>query len=397
TVQSARRKLYSPRRSHPAVSEFCTPHLRYFGYSWSMPSRRRNISPFKLFSLLLAVAHEPKPASTQRSQQSCFLSLLSPVGPRLEGRGFSGWRRGVDVEVSQRASMIFPARQSCLVGSPLAGRCGISSAPRTRAQAGGGGGYGEIKGSRGTDGVEGTDAEEGSTELDAMWSRAAIGAREAEALRDITHTLDLVYAVMPEIQERLRNATGKEGFGAGYEDVPLGFYRDSNLKPMNWRDAVVSMKPGSGTKGLDETHESRATWEHRGRGEGGASVLLKEVVEEVLDEWEESVGDRLLEDRFPAIYPEISPEISGTDARRSYRRELGNTASVRVGTRYGGPPPGEHGPWRWGQLEPGSPLEKELRAEIASYPRRLPRRLRRYYQGKVAWVTGADRGLGERV
>ena len=99
--------------------------------------------------------------------------------------------------------------------------------------------------------------------------------------------------------------------------------QDSNLKPMNWRDAVVSMKPGSGTKGLDETHESRATWEHRGRGEGGASVLLKEVVEEVLDEWEESVGDRLLEDRFPAIYPEISPEVCIQDG------EVGATAFLR--------------------------------------------------------------------
>ena len=36
----------------------------------------------------------------------------------------------------------------------------------------------------------------------AAFSRAAIGAREAEALRDITHPLDLVYAVMPEIQVR---------------------------------------------------------------------------------------------------------------------------------------------------------------------------------------------------
>ncbi|CAM9849978.1 unnamed protein product, partial [Laminaria digitata] len=71
--------------------------------------------------------------------------------------------------------------------------------------------------------------------------------------------------------------------------------------------------------------------------------------------------------------------------------------SARVGTRYGGPAPGTHGPWRWGQLVKGSALEKKLKAEIASFPRKLPKRLRRYYHNKVVWVTGADHGLGERL
>lgn len=37
----------------------------------------------------------------------------------------------------------------------------------------------------------------------------------------------------------------------------------------------------------------------------------------------------------------------------------GNTAAT-VGTQYGGPAPGTHGPWRWGQLVKGSALEKVM-------------------------------------
>ena len=54
-------------------------------------------------------------------------------------------------------------------------------------------------------------------------------------------------------KERLRNATGKEGFGAGYEDVPLGFYRvrsgswfavvhfPSRSGASYWRDVMVCL------------------------------------------------------------------------------------------------------------------------------------------------------------
>ncbi|CAM9586050.1 unnamed protein product, partial [Ectocarpus fasciculatus] len=155
--------------------------------------------------------------------------------------------------------------------------------------------------------------------------------------------LDDAYAMMPHIQEALMEKTGWEGTGTGYEDTPVGFYRDTNLKPLNWRDAMVSMKPGSGTLGLD---------------------------------------------------PEFD-DNSGSPEQVERRRERGLLKGV--GTRYRGPPPGTHGPWRWGQLVKGSALEEKLKAEIASFPRRLPRRARRYYHDKVVWVTGADHGLGEQV
>ncbi|CAM9392887.1 unnamed protein product [Scytosiphon promiscuus] len=70
--------------------------------------------------------------------------------------------------------------------------------------------------------------------------------------------LDEAYAMMPDIQAELREKTGWEGTGTGYEDVRLGFYRDTNLKPLNWRDAMVSMKPGSGTVGLDPDFDDNA-------------------------------------------------------------------------------------------------------------------------------------------
>ncbi|CBN74354.1 oxidoreductase [Ectocarpus siliculosus] len=155
--------------------------------------------------------------------------------------------------------------------------------------------------------------------------------------------LDDAYAMMPHIQESLMEKTGWEGTGTGYEDTPVGFYRDTNLKPLNWRDAMVSMKPGSGTLGLDPHFD----------------------------------------------------DTSGSPEQVERRRERGLLKGV--GTRYRGPPPGTHGPWRWGQLVKGSALEEKLKAEIASFPRRLPRRVRRYYHDKVAWVTGADHGLGEQM
>lgn len=50
--------------------------------------------------------------------------------------------------------------------------------------------------------------------------------------------------------------------------------------------------------------------------------------------------------------------ISKATARRGLRRALLEKESSAVKTQYGGPPPGEHGPWRWDQVEPGSPLDK---------------------------------------
>lgn len=35
-----------------------------------------------------------------------------------------------------------------------------------------------------------------------------------------------------------------------------------------------------------------------------------------------------------------------------------NPSAEMPRTRYGGPPPGTHGPWRWGQLVKGSALER---------------------------------------
>ncbi|CAB1102161.1 unnamed protein product [Ectocarpus sp. CCAP 1310/34] len=131
--------------------------------------------------------------------------------------------------------------------------------------------------------------------------------------------LDDVYAMMPHIQESLMEKTGWEGIGTGYEDTPVGFYRDTNLKPLNWRDAMVSMKPGSGTLGLDPDFDDN----------------------------------------------------SGSPEQVERRRERGLLKGV--GTRYRGPPPGTHGPWRWGQLVKGSALEE------------------------VVWVTGADHGFGEQM
>ncbi|CAN0224329.1 unnamed protein product [Pylaiella littoralis] len=40
---------------------------------------------------------------------------------------------------------------------------------------------------------------------------------------------------------------------------------------------------------------------------------------------------------------------------------------------------------------------QKLKAEIASFPRRLRRGLRRYFDDKVVWVTGADHGIGEEL
>ncbi|CAN0369991.1 unnamed protein product, partial [Ectocarpus sp. 13 AM-2016] len=71
---------------------------------------------------------------------------------------------------------------------------------------------------------------------------------------------------------------------------------------------------------------------------------------------------------------------SGSPEQVERRRERGLLKGV--GTRYRGPPPGTHGPWRWGQLVKGSALEEKLKAEISSFPRRLPRRVRRYYHDK---------------
>eukprot|EP00904_Undaria_pinnatifida_P005768 jgi/Undpi1/2320/HiC_scaffold_13.g05703.m1 len=232
----------------------------------------------------------------------------------------------------------------------------------------GGRSYGEINGSL-KDGESADDDSEDSSvviedavagagrgeDLDAAISAAAVEARRDEVLRNIQHPLDYVYAVMPQIQERLKEATGREGTGAGYEDVRVGFYRDTNLKPMNWKDAMVSMKPGSGTEGLD------------------------------LD-WDDEESDQ-----SQTRDARLVPEGSERDGRR------GGYSAPTVGTRYGGPVPGTHGPWRWGQVEKGSALEKKLKAEMASFPRRLPRRLRRYYHDKLVWVTGADHGIGEQV
>lgn len=47
---------------------------------------------------------------------------------------------------------------------------------------------------------------------------------------------------------------------------------------------------------------------------------------------------------------------SGSPEQVERRRERGLLKGV--GTRYRGPPPGTHGPWRWGQLVKGSALEE---------------------------------------
>ncbi|CAM9468782.1 unnamed protein product, partial [Hapterophycus canaliculatus] len=157
-------------------------------------------------------------------------------------------------------------------------------------------------------------------------------------------------------QAELREKTGWEGTGTGYEDVRLGFYRDTNLKPMNWRDAMVSMKPGSGTIGLDPDFDDNAG----------------------------SPGEVERRRRRRAEATAGAPATDGG-------------GKERVGTRYGGPPPGTHGPWRWRQLVKGSALKKKLKAEIAAFPRRLPKKVRRYYDDKVVWITGADHGVGEQL
>lgn len=88
---------------------------------------------------------------------------------------------------------------------------------------------------------------------------------------------------------------------------------------------MVSMKPGSGTIGLDPDFDdysgSPADVERRRQRR---SETIRRAAE---------AKDA---DRTAVPYP--SPEMPGT--------------------RYGGPPPGTHGPWRWGQLVKGSALER---------------------------------------
>ncbi|CAN0317434.1 unnamed protein product, partial [Ectocarpus sp. 12 AP-2014] len=169
--------------------------------------------------------------------------------------------------------------------------------------------------------------DEGWVDLDYEWANMPFtevprgGTNPLEFVLDILpgtrrgisgEELDDVYAMMPHIQESLTEKTGWEGIGTGYEDAPVGFYRDTNLKPLNWRDAMVSMKPGSGTLGLDPDFDDN----------------------------------------------------SGSPEQVERRRERGLLKGV--GTRYRGPPPGTHGPWRWGQLVKGSALEERVLLRAAA-------------------------------
>lgn len=87
---------------------------------------------------------------------------------------------------------------------------------------------------------------------------------------------------------------------------------------------MVSMKPGSGDLGLDPDFDSYS----------GSP---------------EDVGRRRVERRRAARQAEAAGEGGG---------DVGWPSPETTRTRYGGPPPGTHGPWRWGQLVKGSPLEK---------------------------------------
>lgn len=108
---------------------------------------------------------------------------------------------------------------------------------------------------------------------------------------------------------------------------PVPRRQDSNLKPLNWRDAMVSMKPGSGTIGIDPDLDDYAgTPADVERRRLRRSGMMKRRMAE-------AEGAR----KPPGVAPP-SPEMPRT--------------------RYGGPPPGTHGPWRWGQLVKGSALER---------------------------------------
>lgn len=80
---------------------------------------------------------------------------------------------------------------------------------------------------------------------------------------------------------------------------------------------MVSMKPGSGTAGLDPEFDDNA----------GSPAEV----------------ERRRRRRAKAGARERASDDGGKET---------------VGTRYGGPPPGTHGPWRWRQLVKGSALEK---------------------------------------
>lgn len=93
---------------------------------------------------------------------------------------------------------------------------------------------------------------------------------------------------------------------------------------------MVSMKPGSGTLGLDPDFDDNA----------GSPA----VVERRRKRRAQGVGDG-----------------DGDGAGVGFGRETtggGLLPQEGTGTRYGGPPPGTRGPWRWGQLAKGSALEK---------------------------------------
>lgn len=92
---------------------------------------------------------------------------------------------------------------------------------------------------------------------------------------------------------------------------------------------MVSMKPGSGTLGLDPDFDdfsgTPADVERR----------RQRRIESIRRKAEAEGAGR------PGVSYNPSPEIPEMPR-----------------TRYGAPPPGTHGPWRWGQLVKGSALEK---------------------------------------
>lgn len=92
---------------------------------------------------------------------------------------------------------------------------------------------------------------------------------------------------------------------------------------------MVSMKPGSGTIGLDpdlDNYSGTPADVQRRRGRRAKTIEMLRAAEEA---------------RGAAGKPKVS--VPSPQMPR---------------TRYGGPPPGTHGPWRWGQLTKGSPLER---------------------------------------
>lgn len=98
---------------------------------------------------------------------------------------------------------------------------------------------------------------------------------------------------------------------------------------------MVSMKPGSGTMGLDPDLDdysgSPADVERRRRRKSEAEMARRTAEAEA----------------------EAEAEAGGAEKPRAPPR-----APEMARTRYGGPPPGTHGPWRWGQLVKGSAPER---------------------------------------